>query len=113
LLDALIVVQRSGKFQSRRDRGYDRNDKLTWQGQNVVDSIYIYTWHDGFALTLFVLCWYLYTLAVAGSFVSRSSLNSLMNHERARWMSVMTSRELRVIDTSPPARFAAIIAPNV
>lgn len=65
-----------------------------------MDSIYIYTWHDGFALTLFVLCWYLYTLAVVGSLVSRSSLNSLMNHERARWMSVMTSRELRVIDTS-------------
>jgi uncharacterized membrane protein len=65
-----------------------------------MQSIYIYTWHDAFALSLFALCWYVYSLATGGQLTTRPSLNSLMNHERARWMNVMTSRELRVIDTS-------------
>ncbi len=65
-----------------------------------MQSIYIYSWPDGFALALFALCWLAYSLAVEGYLTSRPSLNGLMNYERGRWMSVMTTRELRVIDTS-------------
>ena len=50
--------------------------------------IYIYSWHDAFSLLLFALCWYVYALATGGQLTPRPSLNSLMNHERARWMHV-------------------------
>ncbi|MGL4488354.1 MAG: DUF599 domain-containing protein, partial [Rhizobiaceae bacterium] len=58
-----------------------------------------YTLLDAWALALFVACWAIYALAVDSRFIARKSLNVLMNDERANWMRVMTTRELRVIDT--------------
>jgi uncharacterized membrane protein len=65
-----------------------------------MDYIDTYTWADALALTLFVVSWFGYALSTGGHFIKRQSLNVLMNRERANWMSVMISRELRVIDTS-------------
>ena len=55
---------------------------------------------DGLALALFALCWLVYGLFTGGNLMSRPSLNVLMNRERENWMRTMSSRELRVIDTS-------------
>ncbi len=65
-----------------------------------MDYIHLYTWSDATALILFVISWFGYALSTGGRFTSRQSLNVLMNRERANWMNVMISRELRVIDTS-------------
>ena len=55
---------------------------------------------DGLALALFALCWTVYGLFTSGMLTSRLSLNVLMDRERENWMKTMSSRELRVIDTS-------------
>ncbi len=65
-----------------------------------MDYIDTYTWADAIALILFAVSWFGYALSTGGRFTSRQSLNVLMNRERANWMNVMISRELRVIDTS-------------
>jgi uncharacterized membrane protein len=65
-----------------------------------MQDIYLYNWHDAIAFILFAVFWLGYALATDGRFIKRPSLNVLMNLERENWMKVMTSRELRVIDTS-------------
>lgn len=55
---------------------------------------------DGAALALFAVCWFVYALVTSNSLIRRPSLNALMNIERANWIRTMSSRELRVIDTS-------------
>lgn len=59
-----------------------------------------YSLVDGSALLLFVTCWALYAVLTKTSLFKHPSLSALMNIERANWMRVMTTRELRVIDTS-------------
>jgi uncharacterized membrane protein len=59
-----------------------------------------YTILDAIALATFLASWSLYTFVVNSGLVGKKSLNALMNNERANWMRVMTTRELRVIDTS-------------
>lgn len=59
-----------------------------------------YALTDAFALLLFMVCWSLYALLIHTGLIGRQSLNELMNSERANWMRVMSTRELRVIDTS-------------
>jgi uncharacterized membrane protein len=65
-----------------------------------LEKIFDYTLLDASALLLFVICWSAYALCVNSGSLGRQSLNALMNIERANWMQVMTTRELRVIDTS-------------
>ncbi len=65
-----------------------------------MDKILIYSWLDGLAFGLFVFCWLSYAFVTDRRLTGRPSLNSLMDIERGRWMRTMTSRELRVIDTS-------------
>ena len=55
---------------------------------------------DGAALALFAVCWLAYGFATTNSLIRKPSLNTLMNRERENWMRTMSSRELRVIDTS-------------
>lgn len=55
---------------------------------------------DGIALAVFAACWLVYGLFTSGMLTRRASLNTLMDRERENWMSTMTTRELRVIDTS-------------
>lgn len=59
-----------------------------------------YSLVDGSALLLFVICWAFYAVSTKASLFKHPSLSALMNIERANWMRVMTTRELRVIDTS-------------
>jgi uncharacterized membrane protein len=65
-----------------------------------VENVYLYSWHDAIAFALFAVSWIGYSLATDGHMIKRQSLNVLMNKERVNWMKVMTTRELRVIDTS-------------
>lgn len=65
-----------------------------------MENVYLYSWQDAIAFALFAASWVGYSLATDGHMIKRSSLNTLMNKERVNWMRVMTTRELRVIDTS-------------
>ena len=65
-----------------------------------MENVYLYSWHDAIAFALFAVSWIGYSLATDGHMIKRQSLNVLMNKERVNWMKVMTTRELRVIDTS-------------
>ncbi len=73
---------------------------LTDFGTLNLENALNYTVLDALALITFLLCWTLYTSVISTGLIGRKSLNSLMNTERANWMKVMTTRELRVIDTS-------------
>lgn len=55
---------------------------------------------DWAALGFFVLVWALFTYASEGRLFSRESLSMAMNRQREKWIRVMASRELRMIDTS-------------
>ncbi len=103
MIDTAIVFQRAVHFIAVRDRLYDRNDSVGKRGRfgdEELDKILIYSWLDGVAFCLFVFCWISYAIFTDRGLTGRRSLNSLMDGERARWMTTMTSRELRVIDTS-------------
>jgi uncharacterized membrane protein len=103
LIDAAIVFQRVEQFMAVRDCLYDRNDsgrKRGKLGDGVLDNFLIYSFEDGAAFCLFVLSWMTYAFVTDRGITGRLSLNALMNKERARWMTTMTSRELRVIDTA-------------
>ena len=65
-----------------------------------MDSAMAFTGLDFFAGFFFLAVWSGFTYVSNGRRFSRVSLNWLMNRERGRWMETMTTRELRVIDTS-------------
>jgi uncharacterized membrane protein len=55
---------------------------------------------DWAALGFFLLVWAAFTYASDGRLFSRESLSMAMNRQREKWIRVMASRELRMIDTS-------------
>jgi uncharacterized membrane protein len=54
---------------------------------------------DAFALSVFLLSWIGYHIAVESSFFSPKSLNDMMHVYRAQWMERMLWRDVRIIDT--------------
>jgi uncharacterized membrane protein len=52
------------------------------------------------ATAIFLLAWLGFSFLTDGRALPRQSLTWLMNRERGHWMETMTTRELRVIDTS-------------
>ena len=65
----------------------------------MLDSLQL-TIADLGAVAFFLAVWLVHTLATAGRLVSRVSLTTAMNAQRAAWMQTMARRELRMIDTS-------------
>ena len=57
-------------------------------------------WLDALALVYFFGVWVLYSRTTDKGFLNRRSLTSEMNFARRQWMTTMSSRELRMIDTS-------------
>ena len=57
-------------------------------------------WLDALALVYFFGVWVLYSRTTDKGFLNRRSLTSEMNLARRQWMTTMSSRELRMIDTS-------------
>ncbi|RVC73942.1 DUF599 domain-containing protein [Mesorhizobium sp. M4A.F.Ca.ET.022.05.2.1] len=63
------------------------------------DSFHLST-ADLAALAFFLIVWVLHTLASDGKLVSRVSLTTAMNAQRAAWMRIMAEREIRIVDTA-------------
>lgn len=63
------------------------------------DSFHLST-ADLAALAFFLIVWVLHTLASDGKLVSRVSLTTAMNAQRATWMRTMAEREIRIVDTA-------------
>lgn len=57
-------------------------------------------WLDILALVYFFIVWALYSHTTANGFAGRKSLTYEMNQARRQWMATMSTRELRMIDTS-------------
>ncbi len=57
-------------------------------------------WLDALALVYFFIVWMLYSHTTANGFAGRKSLTYEMNQARRQWMATMSTRELRMIDTS-------------
>ncbi|TWH33641.1 putative membrane protein [Aminobacter sp. J15] len=54
---------------------------------------------DLVALAFFLLCWGVFSPGVIGRIISRPTLTSMMDGQRANWMRTMARRELRMVDT--------------
>ncbi|MBZ9654740.1 DUF599 domain-containing protein [Phyllobacterium lublinensis] len=57
-------------------------------------------WLDVLALAYFFIIWMVYSHTTANGFAGRKSLTYEMNEARRQWMTTMSTRELRMIDTS-------------
>jgi uncharacterized membrane protein len=57
-------------------------------------------WLDVLALAYFFIIWMVYSHTTANGFAGRKSLTYEMNEARRQWMTTMSTRELRMIDTA-------------
>lgn len=60
----------------------------------------IFTTTDLIALVYFIGCWSLFNMATDRSPLRVHTVSHLMNQQRAKWIRVMSQRQLRIVDTS-------------